>query len=72
MFNFDTFFTSKTIGIDLGTSNSLVYVPHKDIVLNEPSIVAMSSDDNSILAVGNARAGNGGKDSRINCSATPS
>lgn len=47
-------FTSKTVGIDLGTSNSLVYIPHKDIVLNEPSIVAISSDDNSILAVGNA------------------
>ena len=47
-------FTSKIIGIDLGTSNSLVYVPHKDIVLNEPSIVAISLDDNSILAVGNA------------------
>lgn len=53
-FNMFDIFTSKTIGIDLGTANSLVYVPHKDIVLNEPSIVAMSSDDNSILAVGNA------------------
>lgn len=44
----------KKIGIDLGTSNSLVFVPGKGIVLNEPSVVAVSLDENRILAVGNA------------------
>ena len=42
------------IGIDLGTRNSLVFVPKKGIVLNEPSVVAVSLADNSILAVGEA------------------
>lgn len=42
------------IGIDLGTKNSLVFVPKKGIVLDEPSVVAVSLTDNSILAVGEA------------------
>lgn len=42
------------IGIDLGTKNSLVFVPQKGIVLNEPSVVAVSLTDNTILAVGEA------------------
>lgn len=42
----------KRIGIDLGTTNILVYVSKKGIVLNEPSVVAVSVDDNRILAVG--------------------
>ncbi|MBI4138344.1 MAG: rod shape-determining protein [Candidatus Wildermuthbacteria bacterium] len=42
------------IGIDLGTRNSLVFVPKKGIVLNEPSVVAVSLQDNTILAVGEA------------------
>mgnify|MGYP000601472511 CR=1 FL=1 len=46
-------FTSK-IGIDLGTKNSLVFVPKKGIVLNEPTVVAVSLTDNTILAVGEA------------------
>jgi rod shape-determining protein MreB len=45
------FFTKK-LGIDLGTANTLVYVPGKGIVLNEPSVVAVSEYDNKILAVG--------------------
>lgn len=40
------------VGIDLGTTNVLVFVPGEGIVLNEPSVVAVS-DDNQILAVGN-------------------
>lgn len=44
-------FISK-IGIDLGTCNSLVFVPRKGIVLQEPSMVAVSLGDNKILAVG--------------------
>jgi len=42
---------SKKIGIDLGTANTLVFVPGRGVVLNEPSVVAVSSD-NKILAVG--------------------
>lgn len=45
-------FFSKKLGIDLGTANTLVYVPGKGVVLNEPSVVAVSELDNRILAVG--------------------
>lgn len=44
---------NKKLGIDLGTANTLVFVPGKGIVLNEPSVVAVSEEDNRILAVGN-------------------
>ena len=40
------------IAIDLGTCNSLVFVPKKGIVLNEPSVVAVLKPENKILAVG--------------------
>lgn len=43
---------SKKLGIDLGTANTLVFVPGKGIVLDEPSVVAVSEQDNRILAVG--------------------
>lgn len=43
---------SKKLGIDLGTANTLVYLPGKGIVLNEPSVVAVSEQDNKILAIG--------------------
>ena len=43
---------SKKLGIDLGTANTLVYLPGRGIVLNEPSVVAVSEEDNRILAVG--------------------
>jgi rod shape-determining protein MreB len=46
-------FFVKKLGIDLGTTNTLVYVPEKGIVLNEPSVVAISKDDHKILAIGN-------------------
>lgn len=42
----------KKIGIDLGTTNVLVYVPKKGIIINEPSVVAVSKADGKILAVG--------------------
>jgi len=45
-------FFNKKLGIDLGTANTLVFVPGKGIVLNEPSVVAVSDEDNKILAVG--------------------
>ncbi len=44
----------KKIGIDLGTCNSLVFLPHKGVVLQEPSVVAVSFQENRILAVGEA------------------
>ncbi len=44
---------NKRIGIDLGTANSLVYVAGQGIVLNEPTVVAVSLDDERVLAVGN-------------------
>ena len=40
------------MAIDLGTANTLVYVPNKGIVLNEPSVVAISEQDNQVLAIG--------------------
>lgn len=40
------------IGIDLGTCNSVVFIPQKGIVLQEPSVVAVSLAENKILAVG--------------------
>lgn len=43
---------SKKLGIDLGTANTLVFVPGKGIVLNEPAVVAVSEQDNRILAIG--------------------
>ncbi len=45
---------SPKLGIDLGTANTLVFVPGKGIVLNEPSVVAVSEQDKKVLAVGNA------------------
>jgi len=45
-------FFSPKLGIDLGTANTLVFLPGKGIVLNEPSVVAVSEQDNKVLAVG--------------------
>ncbi len=47
---FDSFF--KDVGIDLGTANSLIYLKHKGIVINEPSVAAVNNKTNQILAVG--------------------
>jgi len=43
----------KRIGIDLGTTYTLVHLPRRGIVINEPSVVAISMVDKKILAVGN-------------------
>ncbi len=43
---------AKDIGIDLGTANVLIYVQGKGIVLNEPSVVAVETKTNKVLAVG--------------------
>lgn len=43
----------KRIGIDLGTTYTLIHLPRRGIVINEPSVVAVSVADKKILAVGN-------------------
>ena len=43
---------NKRLGIDLGTATTLIYVYGKGIVLNEPSVVAISKNTNEILAIG--------------------
>lgn len=43
----------KRLGIDLGTANSLVFLAGTGVVLNEPTVVAVSVDDGEVLAVGN-------------------
>ena len=40
------------IGIDLGTCNSVVFLPNKGVVLQEPSVVAVALDENEIMAIG--------------------
>ena len=40
------------IGIDLGTTSVIIYVEGKGVVLNEPTIVAVDTDTNRVLAVG--------------------
>jgi rod shape-determining protein MreB and related proteins len=42
----------KKIGIDLGTTYTLVFLPGKGIIINEPSVVAFSTGDKRVLAVG--------------------
>ncbi|MBU0976346.1 MAG: rod shape-determining protein [Patescibacteria group bacterium] len=42
----------KRIGLDLGTSNSLVFVEGRGIVINEPTVVAVSVEDRKVLAIG--------------------
>jgi rod shape-determining protein MreB and related proteins len=44
---------TRKIAIDLGTTSTLMYVPKRGIVLNEPSVVAVSVDENAVLAIGN-------------------
>lgn len=43
---------SKDMGVDLGTANTLVYVKDRGIVIDEPSVVAINSRNDQILAVG--------------------
>jgi len=42
----------RKIGIDLGTCNSIVFVPQKGPILNEPSVVAVTLPENRIMAIG--------------------
>ncbi|MEK7576965.1 MAG: rod shape-determining protein [Patescibacteria group bacterium] len=43
---------NKKLGIDLGTANTLVFIPRRGVVLNEPSVVAISIMNHAVLAVG--------------------
>jgi rod shape-determining protein MreB len=43
---------NNKFGLDFGTSNSLISLQNKGIILNEPSVVAISIDDNSIISIG--------------------
>jgi rod shape-determining protein MreB len=43
----------KRLGIDLGTANSLVWLASQGVVLNEPTVVAVATPDNRVVAVGN-------------------
>ncbi len=42
----------KDVGIDLGTANTLIYLKHRGLVVNEPSVAAVNMKTNAILAVG--------------------
>lgn len=44
---------SQRIAIDLGTANTLVWVADEGLVVNEPTVVALSQDDGKVIAVGN-------------------
>lgn len=46
------FFSNKRIGIDLGTANTLVYLAGEGIVLNEPTVVAVTAEEDRVVAVG--------------------
>ena len=53
-FKFPNIGFNRSLGIDLGTANTLVYSKkHRRIVLNEPSVVAVEKESRQILAVGN-------------------
>jgi len=45
-------FMGKNLAMDLGTANTLIYTPKEGIVLNEPSVVALDSRTDAVLAVG--------------------
>lgn len=42
----------RKLGLDLGTTNILIYVPEKGIAINEPAVVAMDATSNQIMAIG--------------------
>lgn len=44
--------SSCDMGIDLGTANTLIYIPGQDIVLDEPSVIAIDLETNKTIAVG--------------------
>lgn len=45
-------YLSSNIAVDLGTANTLIYIPGQGVVLNEPSVVALEKESHEIIAVG--------------------
>ena len=43
---------TNDIAIDLGTANTLVYKKNSGLVIDEPSVVAVSTDSRKIIAIG--------------------
>lgn len=43
---------SRKIAIDLGTTNVMVFIPKKGVVINEPSVVALQAIDSKVMAIG--------------------
>lgn len=43
---------SKRVAVDLGTTNTLIYLPKKGVVISEPSVVALQTDDEQVMAIG--------------------
>ena len=58
------FLFSNDLGVDLGTSNVLIYADGKGLVVREPSVVAMDKNTGKILQVGRGRAEHAGTYSR--------
>lgn len=46
-------FSKRSLGIDLGTSYTRIYLPKEGLVVNEPTVVAVSVEDRKVVAVGN-------------------
>ena len=44
---------SGDIAIDLGTANTLIWLAGKGVIINEPSIIAKSTNSGEVIAVGN-------------------
>ena len=42
----------KVIGIDLGTSNTFIYLPSKGVVFSEPTVIALKNKDKSVMEIG--------------------
>ena len=62
---FQKFFSNDLV-VDLGTSNTIIYVPGDSVVLNEPSVIAIDNDTNKIVSVGReAKSALGRQASRI-------
>lgn len=62
------FFWNQDLAMDLGTANTLIYVKHRGVILNEPSVVAVDDETGKALAIGTAAKEMFGKTSRaIRC-----
>ena len=62
---------ANEIGIDLGTSNTIIYLRGKGIVVNEPTVVAVSRTNGKILSIGKAAGEMLGRTPVDICAVTP-